>query len=223
VKRLLVQVACALLACALLLAGAGAGRAEEAPGAAAPDGAVKLRGWFLGAQAAAGGRDHWNVFGRDLLPPAPVADPSGGFGLHFGRRCGARFLLGLQLCVIAHDLEGLNEQLYDLELLFTGTVLFNARGALQPFVRGGFGFGVAATENTEELPDTVAVGTAAIAGAGLQVRLSSRFSLEAEAAANFTNFFEVHTDRDVATGEKDWRVRTSQVGWRVGLGMMIWF
>lgn len=220
-KRRLVLLACALLACALLLADAG--RAVEAPSAAAPDGAVKLRGWFLGAQAAAGGRDHWNVFGRDLLPPAPVADPSGGFGVHFGRRCGARFLLGLQLCVIAHDLEGLTEQLYDLELLLTGTVLFNAYGALQPFVRGGFGLGVVATENTEELPDTVAVGTAAIAGAGLQVRLSSRFSLEAEAAANFSNFFEVHTDRDGMTGEKDWRVRTSQVGWRVGLGMMIWF
>jgi hypothetical protein len=221
VKRLLVLLACALLACALLLAGAG--RAEEAPGAAAPGGAVRLRGWFLGAQAAAGGRDHWNVFGRDLLPPAPVADPSGGFGLHFGRRCGARFLLGLQLCAIAHDLEGLTEQLYDLELLVTGTVLFNERGALQPFVRGGFGLAAAVTEESGELPDTAAVGTAAIAGTGMQVRLSSRFSLEAEAAANFSNFFEVHADQDGASGEDDWRVRTSQVGWRVGLGMMIWF
>ncbi len=216
-RRLRPACACALAVVLASLAVAGAAHAAE------HDVDVRLRGWFVGAQLASGDRERWDVFGRDDLPPATV-DPEGrGFGLHVGRRLGSRFLLGLQLTAIEHDLTGRDERLVDVEFLLTGTVLFRERRTLQPFVRGGLGGGGLVFEKTATTPAVNAIGTAAIAGGGLQVRLGSRLSLEAEAVGNVTNFLEVNTERLGEQPGEDWRVRTSHVGWRVGIGAMLWF
>ena len=68
-----------------------------------------------------------------------------------------------------------------------------------------------------------ALGTATILGAGFQIRLSSRFSLEWEIVGTFTNFLEVFDNPDVEDPYEDWRVKTSHMGIRNGIGLMIWF
>ena len=95
---------------------------------------VKLRRWYLGVQGNSGERDQWDVFGQEDLPPAAVVNDGGGGGLLFGYRFGGRFLLGLQLTVTGHDLIEVPEQLYDVEALVTGTVLFRERSTFQPFL-----------------------------------------------------------------------------------------
>ncbi len=204
----------------LALAAAAAAARAESPEAEQP---VRLRGWFLGLQTVGGERDRWDVFNLDGLPPAAVSERGRGGGLHFGRRFGGRFLLGLQMTVAEHDLAGLPERIYDGEFLLTGTVLFRERATVQPFVRGGLGGGIVVLERPGGAGNIASFGPAAIAGGGLQVRLSSRFSLELEAVANFTNFLEVQAKGGDGDVEADWRVKTSQVGWRTGVGVMVWF
>jgi hypothetical protein len=121
-----------------------------------------------------------------------------------------------------HALQDRPEEMYDAEVLVTGTVLWRERRTLQPFVRGGFGGAAVVLERPDDDGFTAAYGTAAIAGGGLQVRLSSRFSLEWELTARFTNFYEVQ-DRPDSAPDSDWRVDTSHVGWRSGLGVTFWF
>lgn len=211
-----------ILAIALVVAFPALG-ADETGASAGTSQDVKLRGWTFGLQWSAGDRDRWDVFGRDGLPPAVVEGPDSGFGAHVGRRFGGRFVLSLAFSLCEHALTGAPEKLLDGELLLTGTVLFNERGTLQPFVRGGLGGGALALEQPDADQPTVAVGPAAIAGGGLHVRLNSRFSLELEAIARVTNFLEVRDEGGHATGEEDWRVKTSHVGWRIGTGLAIWF
>jgi len=55
------------------------------------------------------------------------------------------------------------------------------------------------------------------------VRLGSRVSLELEGVATFTNFLKVEDDTGDPATDTDWRVRTSNVGWRVGAGVSFWF
>lgn len=204
----------------LLLALGCAAGAHAADGATAPDQA-KLRGWYLGLQGTSGARDRWDVFNRDGLPPAAVQDVGRGFGVQLGHRFGGRFLLGLHLAARRHDLQDLPEQLYDVELLFAGTVLWNERGTLQPFARGGLGGSAVAVDRAGG--HIIAIGTAATAGGGLQVRLGAGFALEAELALTFANLLEVRDqDNDGATDD-DWRVKASQVGWRTGVGVVVWF
>ncbi len=205
-----------LLCVALAVAVAGSAYSAESD-------EVKLRRWYLGWQWTEGERDRWDVFGRDDLPHAEVADKGNGGGVLFGYRFGDRFLLGLQITATEHDLADVPEKLYDGEALVTGTVLFRERSTLQPFVRGGFGGGAVYLERPAGNGHTFSLGTAAVAGGGLQVRLSSRFSLEWEAVANFTNFLEVKEIYEDGTPESDWRVKTSHLGWRTGLGVMVWF
>lgn len=215
-----------ILGWALLSAFVATGARADASATADSSATVKevhLRGWYLGLQWSAGQRDHWDVFGRDGLPPAEVEDLGRGFGAQLGHRFGGRFLLGLQFSMSEHDLAGLPQKLYDGELLVTGTVLFRERSTLQPFLRGAFGGGGVALQQADGSGHTISMGTATVAGGGLQVRLGSRFSLEAEAVANFTNFFEVRDQDNEGNTESDWRVDTSQMGWRIGLGAMVWF
>ncbi|MBE0566104.1 MAG: hypothetical protein IH621_09115 [Krumholzibacteria bacterium] len=213
-KRRLVSIGFLLL----LMAGAAGVRAADGTAASDP---VKLRGWYLGLQGTSGARDRWDVFNNDDLPPAAVQDVGRGFGLQLGHRFGGRFLLGLHFAVQEHDLAGLPQKLHDVELLFAGTVLWNERGTLQPFARGGLGGSAVAVDRAGG--HIIAIGTAATAGGGLQVRLGAGFALEAEAALTFANLLEVRDqDSDGATDD-DWRVKASQVGWRTGVGVVVWF
>jgi hypothetical protein len=201
-----------ILVCLLLvLTGAFSVRAEE------PD-QVKLRRWYLGVQGNSGGRDRWNVFGQEGLPPAAVDNDGSGGGFLFGYRFGGRFLLGLQVVVTKHDMTEVPEKLFDVEALVTGTVLFRERSTFQPFVRGGFGVGSVDLERPGGNGNTTSLGTATIVGGGFQVRLSSRFSLEYEIAGTFTNFLEIYDDSN-----GHWPVKTSNMGLRNGIGLMIWF
>lgn len=201
-----------ILICLLLAwscpASAGAEEADE----------VKLRRWYLGVQGNSGERDQWDVFGQEDLPPAEVVNDGGGGGVLFGYRFGGRFLLGLQLTVIGHDLIEVPEQLYDVEALVTGTVLFRERSTFQPFLRGGFGAGSAVLEKPGGDGSTTSLGTATIAGGGFQIRLSSRFSLEYEIVGTFTNYLEVYD----SSGDEG-PVKTSSMGVRNGIGLYIWF
>jgi len=209
VRRRVGILVCALLALAL---------AAEAGAQNPPAEGVRLRGWYAGWQWTGGARDRWDVFGRPGLPPAEVDERGRGVGFMVGHRFGGRFLLGLQVAVTEHDLAGLSEKLRDTEGLLVGTVLFRERATLQPFLRGGFGVGAVVLNQPDGGGQTTAIGTATVAGAGVQVRLSSRFSLELEGVANFTNFIEVKDD-----GGQDWSVKTSHFGWRVGVGVLVWF
>ncbi|MFO7608511.1 MAG: hypothetical protein R6X35_04845 [Candidatus Krumholzibacteriia bacterium] len=208
----------AILTLLLALGGAAGVHAADGPNAPAE---VKLRGWYLGLQGTSGARDRWDVFNRDGLPPAAVQDVGHGFGIQLGHRFGGRFLLGLHFAVQEHDLQNLPEKLHDVELLFAGTVLWNERGTLQPFARGGLGGSAVAVDRAGG--HIIAIGTAATAGGGLQVRLGAGFALEAELALTFANLLEVRDqDNDGATDD-DWRVKASQVGWRTGVGVVVWF
>jgi hypothetical protein len=200
----------------LILVGPTTAGAEEAD-------QVKLRKWFLGVQGNAGGRDTWDVFGEETLPPAAVDNDGNGGGVLFGYRFGDRFLLGLQLALTRHDMVGVPEELFDIEFLVTGTVLFRERHTFQPFLRGGFGAGAVNLERPGGNGNTTSLGTAAIGGAGFQIRLSSRFSLEWEIAGTFTNFLEVYDHPDEGEPDESWRVKTSHIGLRNGIGVMVWF
>lgn len=206
-QRCLVLVA---LVCAL---GSGV-----APSFAADD-EVKLRNWYVGLQTVRGERDKYEVFARPDLPPGEVEAVGSGGGFVFGRRFGDRFLLGLQAVMTSHRIADYEGDLYVGEALITGTVLFNERAVVQPFVRGGLGGGTAIVEQPDLDGNIVSWGTAAALGAGLQFRVSSRVSFELEGVGTITNFFEVHDDDT----DEEWQVRTSHAGWRVGMGLYFWF
>lgn len=184
---------------------------------------VKLRRWFLGVQGNSAERDRWDVFGQEDIPPAAVSDRGRGGGGQFGFRFGDRFLLGLQLAVTKHDMVGVPEKIRTVEALVTGTVLFRERSTFQPFMRGGAGVGAVVMERPGGDGNTTSLGAAVIAGGGVQVRLSSRFSLEWEIVGTFTNFQEVRERPDQGEADSNWRVKTSSMGWRNGIGLMIWF
>lgn len=183
---------------------------------------VKLRGWYVGIQMVRGERDGYDVFARPDLPSGEVEDVGRGGGFQFGHRFGDRFLLGLQFSMARHEIDGTGDHLNNAEALVTGTVLFNERQTLQPFLRGGFGGAAAVLEFTPDNEHVISFGTAAVAGGGFQVRASSRVSFEAETVATFANFMEVNDDR-TGTRDENWQVRTSHVGWRFGLGASFWF
>ncbi len=203
-----------LLTLALVLPGKGECAASD----------VKLRGWFFGWQTASGQRNRYDVFGRDELPSGTVEDQGRGGGLLVGHRFGERFLVGFQLVFARHSIIGSQDHLIDAEALLTGTVIFRPKDTLQPFLRGGFGGASEVLELIEDSGNVVSYGTAAIAGGGFQIRLSSRFSLELETVATFSNYLEVYDNTDNKPWpEEKWQVRTSNYGWRVGLGVMVWF
>lgn len=202
------------LAGALLLAG------TASPAAAATE-EVKLRNWWVGIHLHRGDRDHWDVFGQPDLPPGHVDAHDAGGGFSFGRRFGDRFLLGLQLAGVEHEIDDYEHALFDGEALVTGTVLFNEFGTVQPFVRGGIGGAIVVVDRGDDHM-TLSMGPAAVAGAGLQLRASSRVSFELEGAFTVTNFLEAQDHPDGGP-EEDWQVRASHVGWRVGMGMSFWF
>ncbi len=194
------------------------------PALATEQSEVKLRGWFIGLQSASSSRNTYAVFEQPGLPTGDVVDPGEGGGLLFGRRFGDRFLLGLQMVVVRHRVAGTVDDVMDTEALVTGTVLFRETSVLQPFLRGGFGAGAEVMEVGPSNSLVISYGTAAIGGGGLQVRLSSRFSLEFEAIATFANFLEVSDQSDAGMWPDDsWQVRVSNYGWRFGTGVVIWF
>lgn len=181
---------------------------------------VKLRRWYLGVEAAGGQRDRWDVYGIPDKPSGAVSDRGEGGTFLFGYRFGGRFLLGLQVVTLNFDITDSEDQMRDITALVTGTILFREHETLQPFLIGGFGGGGASQTGPDGY--TAAFGTAVLAGAGLQLRLSSRFSLEVEVAADFKNFHEVQ-DRPDGGPESDWSVKTSHLGSHWGLGLMVWF
>lgn len=196
--------------------------AAPAPAAAA-EGPV-LRNWFLGVQGVNTRRTEFDVFGRTELPDGDADDRGRGGGFVFGRRFGDRFLLGLQVLGAKHTIADSDQDITDVEALITGTVLFRETSTVQPFLRGGFGGGGEVLELGPDAGHVVAFGTAAIAGGGVQIRLSSRFSLEFETVATFTNFLQVEDDSaDDLWPEDDWQVRVSNQGWRTGTSLSIWF
>ena len=185
---------------------------------------VKLRNWYFGFQIANGERNTYDVFGRKDALPGEVIDHYGQAGIMAGYRFGDRFLLGFQVVAVQHKLSGTEDQLFDAEALITGTVLFRQRSTFQPFLRGGVGGTSELLLRDENAGYLTSIGTAAVAGGGFQVRVSSRLSLEMETVATFANFFEVHDNSDEQTWPEDnWQVRTSNYGYRFGFGVIIWF
>lgn len=185
---------------------------------------VKLRKWHFGLQGVTTRRDNYDVFGVFAVPPDVVEDRGRGTGLLIGYRFGTRFLLGLQMAYGRHAIVDSPQEMVDVEALLTGTVLFRETALVQPFLRGGFGGGGVILQLNPDGGDLTAFGTSAIAGGGLQLRLSSRFSLELEAVATFTNFLEVQDNSTARVYEgKSWQVRESNVGSRVGVGVVVWF
>ncbi len=198
---------------AILILGlaAPARAADDAPGPV-------LRRWHFGLQGVSTWRDRYDVFDRGELPPGAVEEPGRGGGVIFGYRFGGRFLLGLQVVVATHAIIDKPDKISDVEALITGTVLFRQTATLQPFLRGGFGGGGEFLDMVPDVDRVFAYGTSAIAGGGMQVRLSSRFSLDLEAVATFTNFLEV-----AGESSDTWQVRESNWGWRLGVGAFVWF
>ena len=184
-----------------------------------------LRNWMLGLQVISVHHDTHDVFDHPALPGQPVDERSPGGGLQFGRRFGDRFLLGLQLDFSGQQLAETDWDIMDVEALITGTVLFREREVLQPFLRAGFGGGGTMLYLPEDQGNVFSFGTVANAGGGLQLRLSSRFSLEFEAVATFSNHLEVRNESDDPRfpDEETWQVRTSRTGLRTGVGVQWWF
>ncbi len=211
-----------LLGALLLLMGLGlagpslAGEEGEGP---------LLRHWMVGLQSASIKHSDHDVFAHPSLPGQEVDHWGQGAGLMFGRRFGQRFILGLQLAAANHELAQADWDLMDVEALITGTVLWRAEDTLQPFLRGGFGGGGAVLYLPDDQGNVFSFGTVANAGGGLNLRLSSRFSLEVEALATFNNFLEVRNESDDPRfpAEESWQVRTSRQGWRLGAGVLFWF
>lgn len=193
-------------------------RAGEAPEPA------RLRAWHLALQSVGAWRSRFDVFDQPGLPPVGAASRGKGVGLAIGRRFGDRFLGQVQVAFARHDIADIDEDLIDLEVLFTGTVLFRPTRTVQPFLRGGLGGGGQALDLADDGGQVIAVGAAAVAGGGAQIRLGGRVSLEIETVATFTDFLEVHDESDDRRwGGEDWQVRVSNWGWRTGVGVAFWF
>lgn len=184
---------------------------------------VKLRRWHLGFQAVNTWRDDFKVFDRDNLPSSAVEKRGTGIGFIFGYRFGDRFLLEIQGILAGHDIPGEVETVIDMEGLITGTVLFRETSFLQPFLRGGFGIGGEVFSNSRISDFLVSFGESAMAGAGIQLRLGSRMSLELEGAATFTNYMATMSGSENGQyPHEGWKVRKSNWGWRVGMGVILW-
>jgi len=198
--------------------------ALAAPAQADDAGGPVLRNWYLGVQGVNTWRSNFDVFGRSELRPGKVEDRGRGGGLVFGRRFGDRFLLSLQVLGATHDIADSDEDIADVEALVTGTVLFRETSTVQPFLRGGFGGGGEVLALGPDAGHVLSFGTATIAGGGVQIRLSSRFSLEFETVATFTNFLQVEDESaEDLWPEEDWQVRVSNQGWRTGTSIIVWF
>ncbi|MBK8164499.1 MAG: hypothetical protein IPK64_00895 [bacterium] len=180
--------------------------------------------WQVGVQSSGSWRSRFDVFDRDGVPPGAVAKWANGGGVFVGRRFGDRFVGQLLVSFARHDIEGVASRIGDVELLLTGTVLLGPERTVQPFLRGGIGGGGQAFETEDGDGNLIAFGPAAIAGGGAQLRLGRRVSLELEAVGTFTNFLQVD---DLTNGARwgggDWQVRTSNWGWRLGVGWAFWF
>lgn len=182
------------------------------------------RSWRFGISGVTTWSDQFDVFAHPQLPPGPVDEKGHGGGFCFGRRFGQRFLLDLQVTFSNHDLPDDPAEMIGAWGLFTGTVLFRTDHTLQPFLRGGLGGGSLTLDFAEDGGYLMSFGTAALTGAGVMVRLSSRFSLELEAAAIFTNHLEVDNEDGWADEpRRSWKVRESSQAWRMGLGLSVWF
>ncbi|MBK6736218.1 MAG: hypothetical protein IPG61_19550 [bacterium] len=201
-----------------------ADEAGEPPRADRVSESPRLRTWHLALQSVDAWRNHFDVFDQPGLPPAGVDSRGKGGGMAIGRRFGDRFLAQVQFAIARHDIDDMDEQLIDIEVLLTGTVLFRPLRTFQPFLRGGLGGGGQALELPGNGGQVVAVGPVAIAGGGAQIRLGDRFSLEIETVATFTDFLEVHDEsNDRLWDGDDWQVRISNRGWRTGVGLVFWF
>ena len=95
----------------------------------------------LALQSVDAWRNHFDVFDQPGLPPAGVDSRGKGGGMAIGRRFGDRFLAQVQFAIARHDIDDMDEQLIDIEVLLTGTVLFRPLRTFQPFLRGGLGGG----------------------------------------------------------------------------------
>jgi hypothetical protein len=184
----------------------------------------KLRRWYVGFQMVKTWRDNFDVFARPEWPPGQVNEVGKGGGMFFGYRFGDRFLLTGQTLVAKHTLPERTEEIYDVEALVTGTVLFWPRSFFQPLLRGGFG--IAGESLTfDSIDDHIfTFGPSAIAGCGFQLRLGERMSLELEGVATFVNYLTVY-DRRTSAGlpEESWKIRESNLGWRLGTSAVFWF
>lgn len=181
---------------------------------------VELRNWFIGATVCQSDRNRYDVFASAASQPLTPSEKGGGLALAVGHRFGERFVLGLRAVVIGRPTAGEAHKYTDAEALLTGTVLFRQSDTLQPFLRGGIG----ATSLFLDQPTGQyrASGTAAIAGGGLQVRLGAGLCLEFEAVSTFANYNQGRL-KSADGDEQDWDLRTSNFGWRVGAGVVIWF
>jgi len=206
-----------LVCSGLILLGSIPGMAQDRVPETEPE---SLRNWFLEVQWVGSEREKYDVFARENVPPAEVTKSGEGPGFSFGRRIGGRFVLAFQFLLVWHDVAVDGMDLIDGEMLITGTVLFRERSFLQPFLRGGVGGTGLILKQEDDVH--IVYGTAASAGGGLALRLSGRWSLELEGAGTFANYLEA--DENPADEEQDrYQVRTSNIGWRLGVGIRIWF
>ncbi len=207
-----------LLTLTALLLAAGPARAQSEP---VP---FQDRNWRLGVMVAGIWNDRFDVFGRPQLPAGEVRDKGEGGGFFLGRRFGHRFLLDLQVIGGQHEVDGDAETMTGFWGLLNGTILFRHQHRLQPFLRGGIGGGGWSLDYPDGGGSIYSLGTGALAGGGLQVRLGGRWSLEVEAATLFMNHLQVGNETSPdQVGEKNWQVRVSSQAWRLGAGLSFWF
>ncbi len=184
---------------------------------------VKLRSWGLGLKSITAWYNTHDVFGKEILPETGIDEYGSGMEFTLSRRLGDRFLLGGQFVGSVFGVQDREEEILRLEAQFTGTVLFRERETLQPFLRGGVGVGFDLVKSHSNEGEVTAYGTSALFSGGLQVRVSSRLSLELEAASTFINFLEViDSTVDDLGPDESWRVRDSSWGWRLGIGATLW-
>ena len=213
------RIAIPLLTLVIAL-GLAAAAGAEVPGAATPS----PRRWHVGLQTVGSWQSRFDVFDRDDLPPAPIAAHGRGGGFLVGRRFGDRVLAQLQLVFAEHDLADADTTYGDVAVLATGTVLFRTGRTLQPFLRGGIGGGGQTCQLPDDGGSVIAFGPAAVAGGGAHIVLGGRVSLEFEAVATFTDFLQVDDQTEGGLwGGDSWQVRTSNWGWRTGMGLVFWF
>lgn len=201
----------AMLLVFLMLPMVGIG-AEEEP--------EPLRNWLLSVQYVSAERLSYDVFGHPDFVPDVASEPGHGGGFSFGYRFGDRFVLAAQFAQYNLTTNTPDTSVGDLEFLLTGTVLFYERSMFQPFIRGGLGgTGVGMSDKDDRLD--LSIGTAAVIGGGVQVRLARWFSLEFEAVATFANYL-VRMEDVGGDNNLDWSIRRSGTGWRTGIGLVFW-
>jgi hypothetical protein len=180
-----------------------------------------LKRWTIAITAASVNRDDITEIDRVDAPASEADRRGGGVGLSFGYLFGDRFLLALQGVLAQHQTGSPDIQLYDMEFLLTGTVLFRSRATFQPFLRGGFGVSLLVERNITD--DIIVFGPSAIAGGGFQLRLARWLSLEVELVGTFANYIEATRNQHDPEVSETWNVRTSSAGTRSGLALYFWF